>query len=167
MIVLGLDTSTKTGLVALKCTKLGGPIEVLCAEELQCKGDEKGLDRCSVLAEQMMGYVCKCKPDKVVFENYGFANAYTLATLVEIGTVLRYFIKQSGIPYDLVPPNNLKKFVSGKGTSKKEDMKLAVYKGWGFEHKSNNVIDAYGLALYGLGKYGMLKMTKYQVDSIV
>jgi Holliday junction resolvasome RuvABC endonuclease subunit len=40
----------------------------------------------------------------------------------------------------------LKKFVSGKGTAKKQEMMLQAYKRYGVEINDDNAVDAYGLA---------------------
>jgi hypothetical protein len=45
-----------------------------------------------------------------------------------------------------VPPMTLKKYASGKGNSKKQEMLLQIYKRWGMEFNDDNSADAYGLA---------------------
>jgi Holliday junction resolvasome RuvABC endonuclease subunit len=45
-----------------------------------------------------------------------------------------------------VPPMTLKKFVSGKGNAKKDEIMLQIYKRYGVEINENNAADAYGLA---------------------
>jgi Holliday junction resolvasome RuvABC endonuclease subunit len=45
-----------------------------------------------------------------------------------------------------VPPMTLKKFASGKGTSKKQEMLLQIFKRWGVEFSDDNAADAYALA---------------------
>ncbi len=40
-------------------------------------------------------------------------------------------------------PGQLKKFATGKGNAKKDQMRLAAYKKFGFEHNSHDVVDAY------------------------
>jgi Holliday junction resolvasome RuvABC endonuclease subunit len=44
-----------------------------------------------------------------------------------------------------VPPMTLKKFASGKGNSKKQEMLLQIYKRYGMEFNDDNAADAYGL----------------------
>jgi Holliday junction resolvasome RuvABC endonuclease subunit len=60
----------------------------------------------------------------------------------------------------LVPPMTLKKYVTGKGTAKKNEMLLAVYKEWGIEFNDDNAADAYGLALMA----GTYHRTSGQLD---
>ena len=45
-----------------------------------------------------------------------------------------------------IPPMTLKKYASGKGTSKKQEMLLQIYKRWGIEFNDDNAADAYALA---------------------
>lgn len=45
-----------------------------------------------------------------------------------------------------VPPMTLKKYATGKGTAKKQEMLLQIYKRWGVEFTDDNAADAYALA---------------------
>jgi Holliday junction resolvasome RuvABC endonuclease subunit len=62
-----------------------------------------------------------------------------------IRMMLRMFLK---VPYEVIPPTVVKKFVSGSGAAKKELMLLNVYKKWGVSFEDNNLADAYSLARY-------------------
>ena len=144
MRVLGLDLSTATGAAVVDQDK-----KVLFSEQIQFK-NLSGWPRCAAIAGRILGIYEQYKPDMVVIEGYGFANSNSLATLVEIGSIVRYFLWQEGIvPFD-VPPNSLKSFVTGKGQSKKEMMILEVYKNWGFTSPTNDIADAVGLGMFGL-----------------
>lgn len=156
---MGLDLSTCTGAAIVDSGK-----QVKHAEEIEFK-KAAGFDRICSIATRIMELRTQFNPDFAVIEGYGFGNAHTLATLVEIGTVVRYFFWQENFPYLLVPPNSLKKFM-GKGNLKKEEIRLAVYKMYGFEHKSNDVIDAYVLALMGLASVGDFPIYSYQLEAI-
>lgn len=46
----------------------------------------------------------------------------------------------------VVPPMTLKKYATGKGTAKKQEMLLQIYKRWGVEFNDDNAADAYALA---------------------
>jgi Holliday junction resolvasome RuvABC endonuclease subunit len=46
----------------------------------------------------------------------------------------------------LIPPMTLKKYATGKGTSKKQEMLMQIYKRWGVEFNDDNAADAYALA---------------------
>lgn len=45
-----------------------------------------------------------------------------------------------------IPPMTLKKYAAGKGTAKKQEMLLQIYKRWGVEFNDDNAADAYALA---------------------
>lgn len=71
---------------------------------------------------------------------------------------LNYFIrinllKEKFLPYYMVAPGQLKKFVSGSGSAKKQLMLKEVYKRWGIDFNSDNLCDAYSLARMGLDNY--------------
>jgi crossover junction endodeoxyribonuclease RuvC len=45
-----------------------------------------------------------------------------------------------------IPPMTLKKYATGKGTSKKQEMLMQIYKRWQVEFNDDNAADAYALA---------------------
>lgn len=45
-----------------------------------------------------------------------------------------------------VPPMTLKKYATGKGNSKKQEMLMQIYKRWGVEFNDDNAADAYSLS---------------------
>ena len=50
-----------------------------------------------------------------------------------------------------IPPMTLKKYATGKGTAKKQEMLLQIYKRWGVEFNDDNAADAYALARLATG----------------
>lgn len=64
--------------------------------------------------------------------------------------ITRLFLFKKGKNYKVIAPGTLKKFVTGKGNSKKELMLLKTYKKWGVEFEDHNLCDAYGLARMAL-----------------
>lgn len=113
----------------------------------------------------------------VFMEGYAFGakvgreQAGELGGLVKISTV-----ETIGRKPVVVPPNSLKKFVTGKGNAKKNEMLLGVYKQWGQSFSDDNVADAFALRMFGYGYFqhqGMLgdeephqNLHKYQVEAI-
>jgi crossover junction endodeoxyribonuclease RuvC len=64
----------------------------------------------------------------------------------------------------------MKKFVAGK-TFKKDETRLEVYKRWGYENKSNDLVDAYAIARYTQAIFRHLKgeqqeLTVFQKQAI-
>lgn len=156
-MILGLDVSTVTGWCEWRREQTN-------VAEIQFK-KFSGMKRALAFSDWLSGRLDSCKPELVVFEGYGFGQLSSVQVLVEIGTLMRAVTYCSGIPYVDVPPMSLKKFTTGKGTAKKDEMMLWVYKRWGFEAKTNNEADAFALAMVGRAMLGQLEnMTVVQQE---
>lgn len=64
-----------------------------------------------------------------------------------------------------VPPMTLKKYATGKGTAKKQEMLLQIYKRWGVEFNDDNAADAYALARVA-GKHAIDKIEQEVIDKL-
>lgn len=65
----------------------------------------------------------------------------------KLALVQRYGVEDSIAYPTLVSPSALKKFVTSKGTAKKNEILLAVYRKWGIDFGGqDDMADAYGLA---------------------
>ena len=74
-----------------------------------------------------------------------------------INYYFRVFLYKNKVDYEVIVPGTLKKYVTGKGNTKKELILLNVYKKWGIEFNDNNLADAYGLARMALDKSTSLR----------
>ncbi len=119
-------------------------------------------------ARRLSWWLDSWKPDLVAMEGYAFGNKHTLGTLVTIGTCLQIAIRTKKVPYVIVAPSQVTKFVVAGTPRKKEDVKLHAFKRWGFENPSNDITDAFCLAKIGLAwKHGAaLKLTKQQAEVV-
>lgn len=89
----------------------------------------------------------------IIIEGYSFGSfsaSSSTAGLVELGGIIKFSLTAHGFSYITVPPTVLKKFVTGKGNSKKEDMKVSLYKKISLEFNTSDEADACGLMLFGL-----------------
>ncbi|KAA0547556.1 hypothetical protein FZW96_11960 [Bacillus sp. BGMRC 2118] len=137
MRFIGIDPSTKTGFVALD--EHGN---VLKQKELTGVGsvDPK---RMITLIDEVMDFI---RPnDFIVIEGFGYASQQAVQ-LGGIGWGIRTGLARRGHSYIEASPSQLKKFASGKGNMKKDELAVHIYKNYGFEHSSDNVRDAYVLA---------------------
>lgn len=137
--VLGLDTSTVTGWCVIN---KDGPIE---AGEKKF-ADLKGMNRVAAFYDWTTKMVEFYAPSSVYIEGYGYGNQHTLATLVEVGTAIRLALHRKRLTPTVITPSQLKKYATGKGNAKKDQIMLAVYKKWRFEAETNNIADAFVLA---------------------
>lgn len=152
MHIIGLDISTHLGFSAL--TPEG---EVVAAHSLHIKPKlyPQREERWADYANQVVALVNKCGAQLVCIEGYGYANANTLAPLVELGAVVRHRLYCNGIPFIEVAPASLKKFVTGKGNAAKQVMLLEVFKRFGFETSDDDIADAVALAHFGRALLGL------------
>jgi Holliday junction resolvasome RuvABC endonuclease subunit len=86
------------------------------------------------------------QPCLVAIEGYAMGSKTRPQMAGELGGHLRLLLWQAGIPYIIVPPTTLKKYVLGSGNAAKELMLKEVFKRWGYDTDSNDRADAYGLA---------------------
>jgi len=79
----------------------------------------------------------------------------SIGKIAELGA-LHYFFRvkffENKSPYIITTPTELKKFITGKGNSKKEIMIKEIYKKWGADFNNNNLADAYALAKFIVDK---------------
>src|SRR5690606_23341542 len=133
---IGIDPSTKTGLVIMDEDGT-----VLHQEEIKTvsKTDPMRMIEISNAIRPKLEH-----DDKVLIEGFSYGSkGKGVSTQYGIGWILRIDLFEMGIGYAEIPPTTLKKFATGKGNVKKEDMILPIYKRYGFENDSDNIRDAY------------------------
>jgi len=162
MIFIGLDLSlTNTGYVELLSPN-GGILN--CPSQAESWKPPKGLFG----VERLNWYNNKIRDmcinhnrqgqliAWVGIEDYAFARPFQMAPIGELGGVVRLHLFKAGLPYRLYTPQQVKKFCSGKGTSKKSTMILSVYKKWGFETTDDNIADALAIAKLTQAHYSVI-----------
>lgn len=154
---VGIDPSTKTGVVILNSDG-----EVLDTKEIKTtlKTDpHRFMDIAETVADQLE------RPDKVFIEGFSYASkGRGVSTQYGVGWMIRAEIVGMEMSYTEITPGSLKKFASGKGNTKKDELVLPIYKKWGFESSSDNIRDAYVMAQIGRYMDGLEEPTKYQED---
>jgi crossover junction endodeoxyribonuclease RuvC len=83
----------------------------------------------------------------------GIAFAARGASIAEMAALNYYFrirMTLNNVAFKVIPSTVLKKFITGKGNVKKEQMLLQVYKKFGVEFHDNNLCDAYCLCRMAL-----------------
>ena len=77
-------------------------------------------------------------------------NATALVQLSALNYMTRALLADRRIPFVIVAPTSLKKYVTGNGAAKKDVMMLETFKRWGVTMVDDNICDAYSLAQVGL-----------------
>ena len=88
----------------------------------------------------------------VVMEGYAYSS--TRAHMAgELGAIVKrwWVTTYPDVPLLVASPTSLKKYVTGTGTAKKQQILLGVYKRWGVEFHDDNLADSYGLARMAAG----------------
>lgn len=165
--IIGCDLSTNTGLAVID--RDSG--DIVHHEEVKVPKGVTGWERVYFIAARIMEAKEKSGAVAAIIEGYGLSQFGAAVTLIEIGTVVRFLLWQDSFPYIDVPPSSLKKFVTGSGAAKKDNMLLEVYKRWGFDTKSNDIADAVGLCHFGRCLYQLetqyQSYTKWQHDAVL
>lgn len=147
MIVMGLDPSTHCGLAIVE-----GDKKVIHSEEIHFS-KLVGFPRAQAIIARIMEVYADFSPDHVVIEEMFVGHASSAIPIIQLGSLIRYFLWQEDVDYLEVSPTVLKKFVANGGQAKKEEMMMYVLKNWGHTSKTNNTADAVGLAMFGLCAY--------------
>lgn len=111
----------------------------------------KGFQRLDFLRERVTQVLDAVSPELVVYEGYAMGiRGGRVFDLGELGGLLKMEMYYRNIPILLVPPSNLKMFVTGNGGTKGKDammQTLAKHRGRLFD--TDDEADAYGLVLMG------------------
>jgi len=166
---VGLDMSlTGTGFALAS-----GPVYQLMTIKTKPKDFNTPFDRLRHISDAVMSRIAKtvrlvCIEDYFVPQTK--AQFGSAINLIALGTVMRMALYEAGIPFIIVAPSQLKKFVTGKGTCQKSMILREVYKRWEVDAKDDNQADAFGLAKMaeGIAKVidGDKSLHKYQLEVI-
>jgi Holliday junction resolvasome RuvABC endonuclease subunit len=124
------------------------------------KSDKRGIARLRDIQAHVMDILVQFEIKDVAMEGYAFGSQMA-NMLGELGGMVKLTLFDFGIYPLIVPPTNLKKYVTGKGNGvPKSQMLLYVYKKWGVEFTDDNAADAYSLARLVAGMHD----TAYEKD---
>jgi crossover junction endodeoxyribonuclease RuvC len=163
MKYIGIDPSTKTGIVVLNES---GEVEYQTELSSKEKNDpERFMDLAKKIFIRIDSSLDNGEEYAICIEGFSYGSSGRgVSTQYGIGWLIRAELIRNGYTYTEVSPSAVKKFATGKGNEKKENMILPIFQRWGFEHPSDNVRDAYVLAKIAQGMNGISKLTKYQIE---
>lgn len=128
-----------------------------------CVGDEaatikvparvRSMERLHHLADEVRE-MCGLPIDLVVLEGYSYGSkGAAVVNIGELGGVIRLMLFELGIPYVEIPPACLKKYATGRGNAKKDDVLQAGVMRSGRTFIDNNACDAWWLHQMALAHY--------------
>ncbi len=142
--VMGLDLSlTASGVVVLS-----PEAKVLHTRVVSTPFND--VERLDAITRQIADLAERYDVNLAAIEGYAFgAKASMRESIGELGGCVKLALHRAGVSIVSIAPTVVKKFATGKGTSPKEDLKLAVYKRWGLEFQTTHETDAFLLAMLG------------------
>lgn len=143
MDVIGLDLSlTSTGVA----TPVG---------ETAIKSKKKGEERLVEIREAVLYLVVPFGNPYIIIEGYSFGQQHSQAhSAGELGGQVRVALFERGIPFVVVPPTVLKKFITGKGNAAKVEVSSTISARTGIVFSTDDEADAYALRELGLAHFG-------------
>lgn len=132
-------------------------------ETIPIKGmtEVQQVERCIFIRNAVLTRIERSGAGVVVFEDFAHAaKGASLHQLAGSAMMIRAeLIANNDLPYMLVAPSTLKKFIVGRGGSPKNPVPKEIvirdlYRNFGFEAQENNEADAVGLAYLGLALFG-------------
>ena len=111
------------------------------------KSDMRGIDRLRDIQAHVMNWLHQFdNVTDVAMEGYAFGSQMA-NMLGELGGMVKMTLRDFGVYPLIVPPTNLKKYVTGKGNGvSKSQMLLYVFRKWGADITDDNAADSYALA---------------------
>ena len=99
------------------------------------------------LAEELCAHDSNEPIAHVCMEGYANGASFGREKAGELGAVVKLALYETlGIFPTIVAPTSLKKYITGSGGAKKNEILLGCYKRWGVDFKDDNAADSYGLA---------------------
>ena len=153
---LGLDLSlVGSGLIILKNGKITKQ-KLIKSKPVPDGRPIDELKRIKNIVEEIETIIAEDLPNIAVIEGLAFMvrNATALVQLSALNYFTRSMLMDYHVPFVIVAPTSLKKFITGSGVAKKDVMLIETYKRYGVSILNDNECDAYGLAQVGLALLG-------------
>jgi crossover junction endodeoxyribonuclease RuvC len=149
MIILGLDLSlTGTGMCVVE-TGAGRELLTTINTTAKTRTEDRLISIRRTIAQASNG------ADAAIIEGLSYGSVGgAQAERSALHWMVRVDLYQLGVPYVVVTPMSLKKFVCGTAKVEKSMMIREVFRRWNVEAKNDNEADAAALAHLGLVYYG-------------
>ena len=152
---IGIDQSlTNTGVCILLCND-----KVPVYANIK-PGKLRGIERLTYIKNELTRLIKGYKNSLAVMEGYSYESNNQPFLLGELGATVKLCLSELKIPFLVVPPKSLKKFVTGHGSSQKDALKKI------YSQSDDNLADARGLAELGQTYNDPKNAPRYQLEVI-
>ncbi len=106
-----------------------------------------------LIVKQVLSIAQRDKEVTFFIEDYSFGKFGTsssVTALIELTGIITYELHKNNLTYFKIPPTILKKYLTGKGNAKKEQMLVFALEKYGIHFNSSDECDAFALADLGL-----------------
>ncbi len=142
MRIMGIDPSlTGCGLALV----IDGHLKIAQTVSTPAK-DPRG-KRLDDISEAVATFIINFKPDFVAMEGYSFGSPYNREEMGEVGGIIKRVLYAANIEPMIWQNTSWKKVVLGKGSIKKEDLKLPLYQKYGLDISDMNQVEAFCVAM--------------------
>lgn len=143
----------------LSLSHTGWAVEIIAGDEShQASGAIMtklvGMPRLAAIRDAVLEHAAGA--DVVVIEGYAFGQARGTSQMHstgELGGVVRLALYEAGILFVDVAPASLKKYATGRGNAKKEEMLAAAIRRLDYDGHDHNISDALWLLAMGVHRY--------------
>jgi len=112
--------------------------------------DQKGMSRVSEISRNLRAFVLdRSGLELTILEDYAFAKGDRAHQLGELGGMIRMMFWSDRLNATLISPSAVKKFLTGRGNTKKALLGKELYKKYGIDLDDDNEVDAAIIALAG------------------
>jgi len=171
-ICIGIDPSFSTGLTIFYVNKnksiIGHAVHLIKPNRTNSSPSRKIYDIVNKITEIISepAYIVpgsyKEPPKEAIYlidkkylfiEGYAFGSfgrSSSVTTLAELGGSIKYSaLANFGLEYTIIPPTKVKKFITGKGNSHKDEILLKCFKRYGMEFDNSDIADSYVICHMG------------------
>ena len=140
MKVIGLDLSlTRPGIA------LAQPPQPPEGRMILVPTGMRGAERLVLIGHAVRDAIWQAQPDLVAIEGYSYGSEMQAHAIGELGGVVRYLLRVSNIPYEVIPVAQWRRQLFGRNVRKDEVAKEA-YKRYGIEFGELDVLEAWCVA---------------------
>jgi crossover junction endodeoxyribonuclease RuvC len=94
-------------------------------------------------------------------QSYG-SRGRAILSIAQLHGVIMYFLIKKKIPYECIPPTQVKKYVTGKGNCKKSLILKSLYKYYGFDIDQEDMADSIAVMITGMKMKPIFKEKKFR-----